>query len=303
MFKGLKKLIPGLTSHEEKHDFEEQDDKKDKIKHEKTVDTEPKIVPTQTIETDMQQLEKEIATMKGHIKDIDNIRSSLKETYNKSLTAITDDKNQKLVIQKEMKKLKDKLNTFKEELKNMKAKTEKMQTQQGLSAVVRIRETQYAEFVREFQVRKTKIEELKEQYDNQNKQRMTRTLRIIDQNITEDQVSEIIQNEDFSTADLFQKQFKGLTSTQKHTLDVHLSEAQETHRAVLEMERSMNEIHQMFKDFNMLLAEQDPMFDVISSNIARANDNIIKGINNTRDAKNMTATKVGMNVVGKLLPF
>jgi t-SNARE complex subunit (syntaxin) len=185
----------------------------------------------------------------------------------------------------------------------MKAKTEKMQTQQGLSAVVRIRETQYAEFVREFQVRKTKIEELKEQYDNQNKQRMTRTLRIIDQNITEDQVSEIIQNEDFSTADLFQKQFKGLTSTQKHTLDVHLSEAQETHRAVVEMERSMNEIHQMFKDFNMLLAEQDPMFDVISSNIARANDNIIKGINNTRDAKNMTATKVGMNVVGKLLPF
>jgi t-SNARE complex subunit (syntaxin) len=109
-------------------------------------------------------------------------------------------------------------------------------------------------------------------------------------------VQNIIEKEQIQTQDLFQKQ---LTSSQRHQLAAQLSEAQETHKDVLELQRSFLELHQMFQDFNNLIQEQEPLFDVIHENLLRAQGEILRGNQNIRDAKGYTIT----GMVQKMLPF
>jgi t-SNARE complex subunit (syntaxin) len=257
------------------------------------------ILTEQTVDNEMQHLEKEIEVMKNIISDIDKLRSKLKKEYDRALTATTVDENHKAVIQREQKNMSVKIGAAKKALEQMKTKTQKLERDQGLSAIVRIREQQHADFLREIMHRKNKIEGMKQEYDANSKDRLGRTLRIINQDITDDMVQNIIEKDELSTADLFQKQFKGLTATQKHTLDTYLSDAQETHRDILEMQRSFMELHAMFQDFHNILEEQEPMFDIISHNIERATIDLQKGSQNMRDAKSYLVS----SIIRKALPF
>lgn len=266
----------------------------------------PQNEPTTTVHSDnsidneMTQLEKEIDDIKNIIKDMDEVRQKLKDAYNKSLTSVSASGEHKnvQVVQLELKNMGIKIKAAKKALEKMNNKTKKMTAQQGLSAIVRIRETQYAELLREFLNRKTKFEAMKQKYEENSKNRVERGLRIINPDITDEMVQNIIEKQELTTEDLFQKQLK-LTASQKHTLDAHLSEAMDTHREILELQRSFMELHAMFQDFATILEEQEPMLDVIDQNITRANSEIVKGTQNMRDAKSYLIT----SQIRKVLPF
>lgn len=56
------------------------------------------------------------------------------------------------------------------------------------------------------------------------------------------------------------------------------------HEDILEIERSMQDLLEMFVQFSILVKDQGRQIDNIEANIASANDYVVKGVNNLEDA-------------------
>jgi syntaxin 1B/2/3 len=130
---------------------------------------------------------------------------------------------------------------------------------------------------------------LQESYQRDHKDRMIRTIQVVNDKISDEQAEEMVdkataQNIDPQT--LIQKELR-LTASQRHTLDAHLDEVQQTHKEILELERGLREVHQMFVDFSTILAEQDEMLDRIDMNVMTATEYVDKGIDNMKDSNEL----------------
>jgi t-SNARE complex subunit (syntaxin) len=131
--------------------------------------------------------------------------------------------------------------------------------------------------------------QLQEDYQRDHKEKMIRTIQVVNDKVSDQQAEEIVdrateQNIDPQT--LIQKELR-LTASQRHTLDAHLDEVTQTHQDILELERGLREIHQMFLDFSSILAEQDEMLDRIDMNVITATEYVDKGTENMKYSKDL----------------
>jgi t-SNARE complex subunit (syntaxin) len=199
----------------------------------------------------------------------------------------TTSKNQETLkanIKQLMKDASSKAQEVKKMLSAMQETTRELRSSDGESAVVRIREQQHANLSRKFLNYMKTYQSMQEEYQTQFKTRMKRTIRIVNDKVTEEEVDELISKPEITPQDLYQAELK-LTDNQKHTLDATYAEVVDTHNDILELERAMNEVHQLFMDFATILAEQEELIDSIAHNVMKANEYVEKGIDNLKGAK------------------
>jgi len=234
----------------------------------------------------------EVKKIEATLKDIKKSLNQLEKAQSKSVGAITGDdqaKSEKDIanintkIQKDMKELKSLLEDMAKEIKEHKE-------EQGESAIVRIAETHHVNLSREFASVIKAYQDLQEKHSNEKKKRMKRSIALVRNDMTDDEIEEICNDPNMNPQEIFKE--NKLTSSQKETLNVELAVAIETHNAIKEMARSMAEVHQLFVDFSTLLAEQDALIDNIMDNVMKANEYVEKGTKNLKSAQKMRPLKL-----------
>lgn len=241
------------------------------------------IEPDEYMQPQIDNYFEQVNTIQSLLSAINTALDKLKKAYSKSLSS-TSTENQNTFrssIKMLMKEAGTNVQAVKKMLSEMAEKTNNLRQQEGESAVVRIREQQHADLSRKFMNYMKTYQSMQEEYQNNYKSRMKRTLKIVNADVTEEQVNELINKPEITPQDLLQEAPK-LTENQKHTLNSAYAEVYETHTDILELERALNEIHQLFVDFATILSEQEDMIDSIAHNVLKANDYVEKGVDNVK---------------------
>jgi len=243
-----------------------------------TVDIEPNDVIPQ-----MGTYFEQVSAIQIQLSSINAALDKLRKAYSKSLSSTSTENQNSLRsnIKKIMKETGISIQAVKKMLTEMTDSTLKLRQEEGESAVVRIREQQNADLTRKFMNYMKTYQNMQEEYQTGYKMRMRRTLKIVNANVTEHEVEELISKPEITPQDLLQEAPK-LTESQKQSLNSTYAEVYDTHKDILELERALNEIHQLFVDFATIVSEQEDMIDSIAHNVLKANDYVEKGVDNVK---------------------
>jgi len=243
-----------------------------------TVDIEPDDMSPQ-----MGTYFEQVSAIQILLSSINAALDKLRKAYSKSLSSTSTENQNSLRsnIKKIMKETGISIQAVKKMLTEMTDSTLKLRQEEGESAVVRIREQQNADLTRKFMNYMKTYQNMQEEYQTGYKMRMRRTLKIVNANVTEHEVEELINKPEITPQDLLQEAPK-LTESQKQSLNSTYAEVYDTHKDILELERALNEIHQLFVDFATIVSEQEDMIDSIAHNVLKANDYVEKGVDNVK---------------------
>ncbi|KAL0481457.1 t-SNARE family protein [Acrasis kona] len=219
------------------------------------------------------------------IEQIKSDMSSLQKAHTKSLTVTSAKEIQevKSAITGYVNRINIKFKSTKETLSTMQKQTHEMRVEnfEG-DAYLRIREQQVPELIKLLQ----EFQDMQESFKHDQKDKMVRTIQVVNDQVSDDQAGDIVDRAMEQNIDpqvLIKRELR-LTSSQVHTLDTYMEEVQQTHTEIIQLERGMREIHQMFVDFSTILAEQDEMLDRIDYNVETATDYVEKGTQNMTDS-------------------
>lgn len=245
----------------------------------------------QELNTQISGIEKDLKTLNTYVQEQKQIyqkmvsitttkeKSILKNDVNKKITSINllnKEIQQKLEkIQKDIEKKK------KESIENKQKLIEKEKDPQEiekiklqmdkLSPEIRIKQQQHKTLLEEFQKIINVYFINQEEYKKNQNQRIKSQILMTNPNLSQDELDEMMENMD-------EKQLKNvLTSSQKSTLNAYYDEAIETRRDVIEIERSLRELQELFISFGQMMSDQDILLDNIEHNLSTAEEYIRTG--------------------------
>ena len=140
-------------------------------------------------------------------------------------------------------------------------------------------------------IKKTQAESVKEDFlklinqfslnqsnhKNQNKQQVARQYKIIKPDATDMELNQAVQQyEDGNGEQLFTQAL--LNTNRKGEAKAALSEVQDRHQELLKIEKSMQELAQLFQDMEDLVVEQDENIQMIDENIQKAQTDVEHGL-------------------------
>jgi hypothetical protein len=91
-----------------------------------------------------------------------------------------------------------------------------------------------------------------------------------------------------------------LSSADQSTFQTELAIADETNKELRELELEFLEVHEAFQDLNYMIKDQQHGINIIMHNVDQANQHILAGIENIREAKNLTAVGGVQNMARKV---
>jgi len=125
-------------------------------------------------------------------------------------------------------------------------------------------------------------QEAQEAYKECAKDKIVRQVKVVDADITEDQIEDICKDPE-GAQKLISEKIMGDVAHLK--VQNAVSDLQDKVRDIQALERSMEQVHQMFLDMALLVQEQGQYLDNINQNVGQARDYVGKGNKNLTDAK------------------
>jgi t-SNARE complex subunit (syntaxin) len=161
------------------------------------------------------------------------------------------------------------------QLEKLKSDTEerKKEVDGKNTAEIRMREGQHLQLMKHFGSLITDYQEMQAEYQKHYKDRMKRTVKITNPDLTEDEVEKLMTNNQIDE-DAYKK--KILTKSQQGTINAYYDEAVETRRDILMLEASLIELQDMFITMAQLVAQQDDLIDNIENNVMSADEYVKK---------------------------
>lgn len=133
-------------------------------------------------------------------------------------------------------------------------------------ADLRMKKLQHSFLVEKFREKMTEYHENQLQYQEQMKSMFRRTLKIVNKDMSDAEIEEVLEGE--GDNQLFA--VLHLAEVQKAKLD--LRELEERHQELLKLEKSIQQVMDLFVDIAVLVAEQGEKLDRIDTNILEAKD-------------------------------
>lgn len=133
----------------------------------------------------------------------------------------------------------------------------------GLSADIRIRQSQHSTLSRKFVQVMTQYNDIQAANKRKYREAFERQCRIVDPEIESSVVDSLLERGE--TAEIFKG--KRLEEAEQALNDI-----QERHEDILRLERSLKELHDMFVDMSILVSEQGDMIDRIENSVAKSTD-------------------------------
>ncbi|KAJ5075298.1 syntaxin-132 [Anaeramoeba ignava] len=149
----------------------------------------------------------------------------------------------------------------------------------GQITEARIRKNQHQALVKNFMDAMKNFQQLQQKYQTKFKEELSRRYKIVDPNISETQIEDYIENQDgsqiFSVVD---------TQAYQEARSV-LEEIEIKHSEIINLEKSVNEIHQLFVDMATLVEFQGKNIDNIENNVIQSADYIEQGVEQLQKAR------------------
>ncbi|XP_036438574.1 syntaxin-11-like [Colossoma macropomum] len=130
------------------------------------------------------------------------------------------------------------------------------------SAVARIARTQYAGLSNNFRDVMMEYNDAEMSHKETCKQHIQRQMEIVGQEVTGEQIEEMLENGQWNI-------FTENVISEGKTARSALNQIESRHRDLLELEKRIKSIHEVFLDVAMLVEEQGPMIDYIFANVQK----------------------------------
>lgn len=153
-------------------------------------------------------------------------------------------------------------------------------SRQGLSADVRIRQSQHSTLSRKFVQVMTQYNDIQAANKRKYRDAIKRQCKIVDPDIDDSTVDSLLERGE--TAEIFKG--KRLDEAEKA-----LSDIRERHEDILRLERSLKELHDMFVDMSILVSEQGDMIDRIEYSVAKSADYVESARKKVKRAEELQA--------------
>ncbi|XP_052246148.1 syntaxin-like isoform X2 [Dreissena polymorpha] len=199
---------------------------------------------------------------------IDKIASNVEEVKMKHSTILsapqTDDKT-KEELEDLMNDIKKTANKVRAKLKVIEQNIEQEEHSNKSTADLRIRKTQYSTISRKFVETMNTYNTAQVDYRDRCKARIQRQMEITGKTTTNDELEEMLES---GNLQVFTQDIIMETQQAKQTL----ADIEARHADIMKLEKSIQELHDMFMDMAMLVEQQGEMIDRIEYNVEHAVD-------------------------------
>jgi len=229
--------------------------------------------------TFMDQFFQHVATIRGNIDKIAQDVEQVKKMHSHMLSAAVQEQEVKDELERVMNDVKRTANSVRTNLKEMEQRINQQDSNSSYNqyAESRIRRCQHSTLARKFVEVMSDYNTTQSDYREKCKARIQRQLEITGKTKTSDEVEEMLEGGDpaIFTSDI-------VIETQQARQA--LGDIEARHRDIINLEKSIQELHEMFLDMAMLVESQGEMIDRIEYNVEQAVDFVQSAKSDTKKA-------------------
>lgn len=227
----------------------------------------------------MDQFFQHVATIRGNIDKIAQDVEQVKKMHSHMLSAAVPEREVKDELERVMNDVKRTANSVRTNLKEMEQRINQQDSNSSYNqyAESRIRRCQHSTLARKFVEVMSDYNTTQSDYREKCKARIQRQLEITGKTKTSDEVEEMLEGGDpaIFTSDI-------VIETQQARQA--LGDIEARHRDIINLEKSIQELHEMFLDMAMLVESQGEMIDRIEYNVEQAVDFVQSAKSDTKKA-------------------
>jgi len=226
----------------------------------------------------MQDFFGDVEQIQGSIEEIQKNVEEVKQKHNKILSSAQTDDKLNEDLENLMGKIKTTANKVRRKLKQIQGQIEEEAASANQSADFRIKKTQHSTLSRTFIKVMNEYNQEQNTYRDRCKQRIERQLGIIGKAVPDDEIEEMIEKgkkEGNGSVQLF----TGINMDAQQTKEIEAR-----HNDILQLEKSIKELHDLFMDMCTLVQEQGEMVDRIENNVFSTCDYVEKAVEHTKKA-------------------
>lgn len=220
-----------------------------------------------------------VATVRGNIDKIAQDVEQVKKMHSAMLSAAVQEQEVKDELERVMYDVKRTANTVRTNLKEMEQRINQQDQESSYNnyAEARIRRCQHSTLARRFVEVMSDYNTTQSDYREKCKARIKRQLEITGKTKTYEEVEEMLEGGDpaIFTSDI-------VIETQQARQA--LGDIEARHRDIINLEKSIQELHEMFLDMAMLVESQGEMIDRIEYNVEQAVDFVQSAKTDTKKA-------------------
>lgn len=220
-----------------------------------------------------------VATIRGNIDKIAQDVEQVKKMHSTMLSAAVQEQEVKDELERVMFDVKRTANTVRTNLKEMEQRINQQDQESSYNnyAEARIRRCQHSTLARRFVEVMSDYNTTQSDYREKCKARIKRQLEITGKTKTYEEVEEMLEGGDpaIFTSDI-------VIETQQARQA--LGDIEARHRDIINLEKSIQELHEMFLDMAMLVESQGEMIDRIEYNVEQAVDFVQSAKSDTKKA-------------------
>ena len=153
---------------------------------------------------------------------------------------------------------------WKQELKQDYAEMGLTRSLTGDSAELRIKKSQCAKVFQEFNEVMSEYNDARSKYSKMWKSRLTRQFALIGKTVSDDELDEMLENKKFSVFT------QGILITETQQTEQSLRDLKATHEEIIQLEKSINQLHELFMDMAFIVESQGALVDNIEHNVQNA---------------------------------
>lgn len=190
--------------------------------------------------------------------------------------------SKRTILNKTMKSIPVDANNVRTELEELKAQVDQLDKDRPGSAEARLQKNHLHLLNNEFSDIVTKFTKVQDEIKSKFRDQIIRQSRIAGQNLDPNKVDDILQNNPGSIQqNMFQIQ-GGAATAQAAAM---YEEIYNRHQDILEIDRMLNELLEMFVQFAVIVKDQGRIIDNIESNISAAREYVAQGVEELETAR------------------
>jgi len=213
---------------------------------------------------------KDVEKMKGWMKEIKHNVDIIKKQYTSLLSVTESDSGKE--IRDELARLRDETNSIGQKMRN---ELKKMRTDNDAflrdhsndPSLCKIRTNMHGSLVRTFYDLMQEYQQILSKYDAKMREKAYRQVKLVAPDANEDQINEVLDQGGDVTEQIFAKH---IMEDRKHqNAQQALDYLQERHNDILDLEKAIGELHQLFLDMAILVESQGDLIDQIQFSVSQ----------------------------------
>jgi len=210
---------------------------------------------------------REVGTIKSIMNDIKNNVKIIEQKHGQTLTDVYGGKQFKAELDDYTDATNAKAGQVKTMLKNMDAANEEFKQQNPNSSEARIRQNMHQQLTKKFMEHMSEYQEVQTKYKNKYRETVERQYKIVKPDATQEDVEKVL---DGGSDTIFTDHM--LIGSGAQAAKNALADIQERHHDIQRLERSINELYELFSDLALLVDAQGELLDQIEYSVGQALD-------------------------------